>query len=819
MADQSRIIGDNPIGTGLAGFHTYFNSICDEKNKVPRTPDALGQLYPEDLRNLALDLVMVLRGFRAPRLLRSSGHGENLRSDLLNLIPVICDEFDLDHFEPLLRAALAKDPNDALIWDQVYRAIAAVEYSLQQTPWLHNISSFANSSEYRQYVDKVLRSELGGPLYVGLPHFRQAFFGRVPGLNAASEAVLKKCTQGSDPLFGSQGWRGWPAGAKESDVLAWFDDILAKLDAFAEDYRPTPTRRRRLLAQPDRPIQGSTGERKLDVDLVDDPDAGRNPRCHWSQILVAGELKSNPSADMAPKEWLDLGRYAEGVLAAQDTRRFVLGFTLCGPLMRLWEFDRLGGIASEMFDINKNGLQFVSTILGFLWMNEEELGFDPTVVAADGQRFIVIQRGGRTERLVIDKLLARADRVVSRATTCWRAHREEDPQTHLVIKDSWQCTERDEEGDLLQEATEKGVVNVARYYYHETIQIRGTDDDIRTNVRGGLDITTATNYRPERSMPPPGAVRSRPSSSIAGKKRSPSQIGAALPPSKRSKPLRRGRSSSSSSNSSSIAGKKRSSSSIAGKKRSCSQIGAALPTSKQSGSAPPTKASGDALPNRVHRRVILCDYGKPIYKASSRSALLAAFEGCIEGHESLLKAGFLHRDISINNLMINEDDGNHSWPAFLIDLDLAVRVPREGACGAKGKIGTRAFMAIGALLGEQHSFMHDLESFFWVLYWICIHYKGPNQDRVVPRFEKWNYMDMKELAEVKMGAVFDAVVFNETMAEVFSKYYQPLIPWVGQLRGAVFPGGYKWKREDAGLYARMRGICKEASRDPKVMAE
>ncbi|KAL8354439.1 hypothetical protein RB601_004028 [Gaeumannomyces tritici] len=810
MADQSQIVGDNPIGTGLAGFHTYFNSICDE-NKVPRTPDALRQLDPEDHQNLALDLLMALRGFRASRLLRSSGHGENLRSDLLNLISVICDEFDLDHVEPLLRAALAKDPNDALIWDQVYRAIAVVEYSLQQTPWLHNTSSFANSSEYRQYVDKVLRSELG-PLYVGLPHFRQAFFGRVAGLNAASEAVLKKCTQGSDPLFGSQGWRGWPAGAKESDVLAWFDDILAKLDAFAEDHRPTPTRRRRLLAQPDRPIQGSTGERKLDVDLVDDPDAGRNPRCHWSQILVAGELKSNPSADMAPKGWLDLGRYAEGVLAAQDTRRFVLGFTLCGPLMRLWEFDRLGGIASEMFDINKNGLQFVSTILGFLWMNEEELGFDPTVVAADGQRFIVIQRGGRTERLVIDKLLARAHRVVSRATTCWRAHREEDPQTHLVIKDSWQCTERDEEGDLLQEATEKGVVNVARYYHHETIQIRGTDDDIRTNVRGGLDITTATNYRPERSMPPPGAVRSRPvrrgrssssSSSIAGKKRSPSQIGAALPPSKRSKPLRRGRSSSSS----------------AGKKRPCSQIGAALPTSKRSGSAPPTKASGDALPNRVHRRVILCDYGKPIYKASSRSALLAAFEGCIEGLESLLKAGFLHRDISINNLMINEDDGNHSWPAFLIDLDLAVRVPREGACGAKGKIGTRAFMAIGALLGEQHSFMHDLESFFWVLYWICIHYEGPGQDRVVPRFEKWDYMDMKELATLKLGTVCDARLFDRTMVEYFSEYYQPLIPWVGQLRGAVFPGGKKWKREDAGLYARMRGICKEASKDPKVMAE
>jgi hypothetical protein len=54
------------------------------------------------------------------------------------------------------------------------------------------------------------------------------------------------------------------------------------------------------------------------------------------------------------------------VFAAQDSRRLVLGFTLCKSLMRLYEFDQLGGIASEQFDINKDGLQFVSAVLGFL---------------------------------------------------------------------------------------------------------------------------------------------------------------------------------------------------------------------------------------------------------------------------------------------------------------------------------------------------------------------------------------------------------------------------------------------------------------------
>jgi hypothetical protein len=33
--------------------------------------------------------------------------------------------------------------------------------------------------------------------------------------------------------------------------------------------------------------------------------------------------------------------------------------------------------------------------------------------------------------------------------------------------------EREEEGALLRKATEKGVVNVARYFHHETVQVDG----------------------------------------------------------------------------------------------------------------------------------------------------------------------------------------------------------------------------------------------------------------------------------------------------------------------------------------------------------
>jgi hypothetical protein len=52
------------------------------------------------------------------------------------------------------------------------------------------------------------------------------------------------------------------------------------------------------------------------------------------------------------------------VFGTQDTCRFVLGFTLCGSIMRLWEFDRLGGVGSQLFKVNKDGQMFVSAVLG-----------------------------------------------------------------------------------------------------------------------------------------------------------------------------------------------------------------------------------------------------------------------------------------------------------------------------------------------------------------------------------------------------------------------------------------------------------------------
>ncbi|KMU75272.1 hypothetical protein CISG_04691 [Coccidioides immitis RMSCC 3703] len=669
---EESIIKEHPLAGSLSNLCSLLQeaeTIYESHQTSSDTAiNSLDQLY----QNALSKLLHALLGGDAAFNLRSRIADQNVDSDLADLFKRSRQgHLRYDHCQPLVRLVI-QNAADTDIWKAVYDLIATVTraerstppprsyLSILQTPRSRNTGSLANSSELRRDIDAVLREELLGDLHADIPGFYAAYFDDIEGLVSTAQAVFENCKAGDSPLYCEEsGWKDWPDNSDEKPVLEWLTEVIDRLVQFAEDHNPSRTVVRRPLAQPARPIAGSAAKRKLDIGFVDDPHTTPGKRYHWSQILVPGELKNDRQYDIPSGARLDLARYAREVLSVQYDRRFVLGFTLCGPFLRVWEFDRCGGIGSEETNINQDGLQFITVILGFLFMNRQQLGFDPTIVTVDDRHCIEIERDGKKERLIIDA-----------------RHRQGDERT-LVVKDSWQYPERDEEGELLRKAMESGVTNVAQHYFHQTVQLDGKDDDVRT-IRKGLEVplSKAKQGSLQVAMRTSASNRGHTSQSrTIGRKRSSDCVDTILP----------------------------------------------LPPSKRTQSSSLIKRlAGSNPPNRVHRRVIVRDYGKPIYESSSRVALLVGMEGCIVGYESLYtKAGLIQSDISPRNLLVNEDDNNPSWRSFLIDLDLAIRAQRDGFSGARGKTGTRAFMAIGVLYGEKHSFMHDLESFFWVLFWIC----------------------------------------------------------------------------------------------------
>ncbi|KAI2619383.1 hypothetical protein GGS26DRAFT_595455 [Hypomontagnella submonticulosa] len=120
-------------------------------------------------------------------------------------------------------------------------------------------------------------------------------------------------------------------------------------------------------------------------------------------------------------------------------------------------------------------------------------------------------------------------------------------------------------------------------------------------------------------------------------------------------------------------------------------------------------------------------------------------------------------------------------------------------------------------MGRTAIFTHDLESFFWVLLRLCTggDYKGPGDDQGPDwddtLFVEWQRLDFSELADAKAYMISDAADFVRS-AELFTPFYEPVIPWMNKLHKIVFPGGEARSVQDTSLYDEMIKLLREASK-------
>ncbi|KZT22806.1 hypothetical protein NEOLEDRAFT_1031523, partial [Neolentinus lepideus HHB14362 ss-1] len=201
---------------------------------------------------------------------------------------------------------------------------------------------------------------------------------------------------------------------------------------------------------------------------------------------------------------------------------------------------------------------------------------------------------------------------------------------------------------------------------------------------------------------------------------------------------------------------------------------------------------------RLHRRLVLEPFGVPIEWFRTKKELIRGFMDVIRAHKDLLdKAGVIHRDISIHNIMLIEaiEDGDQHRKGLLIDLDYATDYPEPAnrQTGMAERTGTLPFMAVDLLSAwgkVHHKPEWDLESLLYVLIWICIFNLGPNNSKKKLQPEEtplkgWFIGEMEIIADTKRGRMVGEDSW-EKLLMWFSPYFEELKPCISEWRELFF---------------------------------
>lgn len=121
--------------------------------------------------------------------------------------------------------------------------------------------------------------------------------------------------------------------------------------------------------------------------------------------------------------------------------------------------------------------------------------------------------------------------------------------------------------------------------------------------------------------------------------------------------------------------------------------------------------------------IVITPAGRVLYDFRNIDELLRTMLDAVIAHRSLYQdAGILHRDVSPGNIVIvykEGQEGSSTVSGSLIDLDMAACTNDSSRVSAHFDGGTHVFKGINALVGRPHTYRDDLESFLYVLIFMC----------------------------------------------------------------------------------------------------
>ncbi|KAK3175546.1 hypothetical protein K4F52_010179 [Lecanicillium sp. MT-2017a] len=743
--EQINIIVINPLNDSLARFPQKLRGL-KETNEA----------WSTDIASLLLALV----GSKAAFNLRASDGDSNVATKLFPIQQnVQGSSLTFSHFRPLIDAVVAQSP-DTDIWKAVINLIDAVNPSTPPprsivptalgTPVRRSSSRLADS-ETRVIVERELFYEIRNCTHRGVPGFFEKHFDSTKWTKK-QQKMLKSILANHD---GTK-WTGFPADPWEKQVWDWLVDLEAK--ALTGASYPLHTSKSAT--------DFKTRKGQMDI-FFQKPNRAKSGQFKYKHVLVVGEHKLSPRTADFKACLLQLTRHVRSIFDDQPMRRFVHAFTIKGTTMELWIFDRSGAYSSGEFDVHREPEKFARALVAYATMDDEAMGLDKSIEWKNGHRYITVEGAdGKDDRVELKELLVKQCAVVCRGTTCFATK-------NGVAKFSWRSAKRQpSEVKHLKTAREKGVEGVATLVGHREIVTI-------TDLRAGLEFSKNTQHSFRMTTHDRSDEYNRlQDSDTSGSSRKRKSLDEGTRPATRRR---------SNSQKSTLRHTYDDDDDDDDDDREREEVN---DRPKPSLYIPDRN---DPYENRILSCLIVSPAGRVVSDFRTIRELLEALRDAIRAHQSLYaKGGILHRDISSNNIIITEPNESGGYKGMLIDLDLAKERDSKPS-GARNQTGTMQFMAIEVLRGADHTYRHDLESFFYVLLWMCARCAWDKTKALYGNGERaphesdlrnWEVGSFKEIASAKMGHM--TVNSLEDIMDEFPEAFDAVRPLCLRIRSILF---------------------------------
>ncbi|KAF8663683.1 hypothetical protein AX16_000858 [Volvariella volvacea WC 439] len=190
-------------------------------------------------------------------------------------------------------------------------------------------------------------------------------------------------------------------------------------------------------------------------------------------------------------------------------------------------------------------------------------------------------------------------------------------------------------------------------------------------------------------------------------------------------------------------------------------------------------------------RITQKQYGSPITQLQSPLQLLRVFRDAVQGHRNLLNKGILHRNVSCDNIVLANKDDAFDNSGVLINLSHAIWDYKSRNWDDPWPSGICPFQSIVVLKGGngRNSFLDDLESFFYVLLFICVGYDAPGKrkDQLPSCLSQWYDIDHDACAITKSEQLR---AFDDHFLQHISPCFDPtFIELLKELLAVFWTGG------------------------------